>query len=89
MAHALSNQCAAPHRHGRTMTAQPPARAFVALYHSDTVNHCPGCGGTHWHVGRMSAECAMCETALPLAQVAAQPMRPLFHVTSSATLQAA
>ena len=28
----------------------------------------PGCGRTHWIIGRMSAECAFCATALPLAE---------------------
>ena len=60
-------------------------RGFMPLYHSGDVNHCPGCGGKSWHVGRMSAECATCETAIPLADVAAQPMQPLFRVTRSRT----
>ncbi len=28
---------------------------------------CPGCGKSHWHVGRSTAECAYCATALPLS----------------------
>ena len=36
------------------------------FYREDAVNHCPGCGRTHWHVGRTMAECAFCATALPL-----------------------
>ena len=28
---------------------------------------CPDCDATSWHVGRRSAECAFCGTALPLA----------------------
>lgn len=27
---------------------------------------CPGCGQSHWLIGRMTAECAVCATALPL-----------------------
>ncbi|WOE76167.1 hypothetical protein [Alterisphingorhabdus coralli] len=65
------------------------ARGFRPLYRAGSVNHCPGCGQTQWHVGRMSAECAHCGTAIPLAHVAAQPMQPLFHVTESATILAA
>lgn len=53
-------------------------RGFTALYHSDVVNHCPACGHTQWHIGRAMAECAFCETALPLASSSAQPMEPLF-----------
>ena len=37
------------------------------MYRENQVNHCPGCGRTHWYVGRMSAECGFCSTALPLA----------------------
>lgn len=69
--------------------ARPNPRGFMPLYRAGTVNHCPGCGGTHWHIGRMSAECAQCETAIPLADVAVQPMQPLFHVTRSRTAEAA
>lgn len=28
---------------------------------------CPGCGRSAFHIGRQSAECAHCATALPLA----------------------
>jgi len=45
------------------------ARGYQPLYHLDIVNRCPGCGKSHWHVGRFSAECAHCETTLPLAMV--------------------
>ena len=27
---------------------------------------CPGCGKTNWFVGRSTAECAYCATALPI-----------------------
>lgn len=29
-------------------------------------NSCPGCGQSHWVIGRMTAECAFCATALPI-----------------------
>ncbi|MDZ7588798.1 MAG: hypothetical protein U5J78_06575 [Parasphingorhabdus sp.] len=61
------------------------ARGFMPLYHQDIVNRCPGCGKSHWHVGRMSAECAHCHTALPLAMVASQPMEPRFTERFSKT----
>jgi hypothetical protein len=32
----------------------------------ESVPVCPGCGRTHWLVGRSTAECAFCATALPL-----------------------
>ena len=28
---------------------------------------CPGCGQAQWLIGRATAECALCGTALPLA----------------------
>ena len=40
---------------------------YVLVYHPGCINFCPGCARTHWHVGRHSAECAFCMTALPLA----------------------
>lgn len=42
-------------------------RGYHAAYVEGEVNHCPGCGKTHWLIGRISAECAFCSTALPLA----------------------
>ena len=50
------------------MAFDPTIRGgFHAVYWPDTVNHCPGCGRTHWYVGRFSADCGFCATALPLA----------------------
>lgn len=45
---------------------RPLERGYHAVYREHEVNHCPGCGRTHWLIGRMSAECAFCATALPL-----------------------
>jgi hypothetical protein len=59
---------------------------YTLLYHKGETNHCPGCGGTHWMVGRSSAECARCDTALPLAEqahdrhCAPEPRKPLLLV---------
>jgi hypothetical protein len=47
---------------------KPYERGYHAVYREHEVNHCPGCGRTHWLIGRVSAECAFCETALPLAE---------------------
>jgi hypothetical protein len=47
---------------------EPAGRGYNLVYHAEAVNHCPGCGRTHWIIGRMSAECAFCATALPLAE---------------------
>lgn len=41
-------------------------RGYRLVYREHEVNHCPGCSRTHWYVGRTMAECAFCETALPL-----------------------
>lgn len=64
-------------------------RGYQPMYHLDIVNRCPGCGKSHWHVGRFSAECAHCETALPLAMVSSQPMQPRFTESFSKTAMAA
>jgi len=49
-------------------TYHPTTRGYHAVYREREVNHCPGCGRTHWIIGRVSAECAFCATALPLAE---------------------
>ena len=47
----------------------PALRGYHVVYRQHETNHCPGCGRSHWHVGRSSAECGFCATALPLAGV--------------------
>lgn len=42
-------------------------RGYHAVYRPHERNHCPGCGRSHWIVGRRLAECGFCATALPLA----------------------
>lgn len=42
-------------------------RGAYAVYHHGETNRCPRCGRSHWQVGRTMAECAFCETALPIA----------------------
>jgi hypothetical protein len=44
------------------------ARGYMPVYHAHEVNRCPGCGRSHWLVGRLLAECAFCATALPLSE---------------------
>ena len=60
------------------MSITPAARGYYAVYRPDMVNHCPGCGRSHWLVGRLLAECGFCHTALPLSESysrsAASPM---------------
>ena len=46
----------------------PAKRGYHAVYRENQVNHCPGCGRTHWYIGRTLAECGFCATALPLSE---------------------
>ncbi len=57
------------------MTAIPASRSFKldlsvrgysVLFRTDEVNRCPGCGHSQWYVGRITAECSVCGTALPI-----------------------
>ena len=45
----------------------PGRTGYRVAYHEAETNHCPSCGRSHWLVGRMTAECAYCATALPLS----------------------
>lgn len=45
----------------------PIHSGYRVMYRPGQVNHCPGCGQTGWHVGRVTAQCAFCGTALALA----------------------
>jgi uncharacterized protein (DUF983 family) len=50
----------------------PAARGYSVAYRPGQANFCPGCGRSHWFVGRVSAECGFCATALPLIEATAQ-----------------
>ncbi len=39
---------------------------YRPVYRAEEINHCPGCGKSQWMVGRVTAECAFCSTALPI-----------------------
>ncbi|MCD2323707.1 hypothetical protein LQ953_06725 [Sphingomonas sp. IC-56] len=39
---------------------------YRVAYRPQETNHCPGCSQSHWLIGRLTAECAFCGTALPL-----------------------
>ena len=43
------------------------ARGFLPVFRAGEQMRCPACGGANWHVGRKSAECGFCSTALPIA----------------------
>ena len=45
----------------------PTIRGYQMLYRPGEPNRCPGCGRSHWVVGRTSAECGFCATAIGLA----------------------
>lgn len=72
----------------------PGSRGYHAVYHDGEINHCPACGRTHWLIGRLSAECAFCTTALPLKDAMMQGPAPQIsfwrsHPPSYADLDAA
>jgi uncharacterized protein (DUF983 family) len=37
---------------------------YRVAYRPGETNRCPGCGDEHWLVGRITAECAFCGTAI-------------------------
>jgi hypothetical protein len=43
-------------------------RGHHIVYRANSSNHCPGCGRSQWYVGRITAECGFCGTAVPLAE---------------------
>src|SRR5690348_304876 len=43
-------------------------RGHHIVYRANESNHCPGCGRSQWFIGRISAECGFCGTAVPLAE---------------------
>ncbi len=51
---------------GGNLFPKAAERGYHIVYRDHQTNHCPGCGHTNWYVGRSMAECAFCETALPL-----------------------
>ena len=50
----------------------PAARGYSVGYRAGQPNFCPGCGRSHWFVGRVSAECGFCATALPLIEASSR-----------------
>jgi len=64
-------------------------RGYHAVYRENQVNHCPGCGRTHWYVGRVLAECGFCATALPLSESFRQPATASFSSRSRPLQQSA
>lgn len=50
-----------PAPHIAAPTRPQIGQGYRAMYHRG--EHC---GGSNWHVGRIMAECAFCQTALPI-----------------------
>lgn len=51
---------------GGCIVPRADMRGYHIMYREHETNYCPGCGHTHWYIGRILAECAFCATALPL-----------------------
>ena len=73
----------------RSTAFDPATRGYHAVYRDGQVNHCPGCGRTHWIIGRLSAECAFCTTALPLREAtnSGPAATPVFWRSRSSSAQ--
>ncbi len=54
-------------REGRDFDLDLSARGHHVVYRANESNRCPGCGRAQWFVGRITAECGFCGTAVPLA----------------------
>ena len=52
-------------------------RGHHIVYRANESNHCPGCGRSHWHIGRVTAECGFCGTAVPLAETSVVEASPV------------
>ncbi len=72
---------------GGTAPFRPQDRGYHVAYRDHEVNHCPGCGRSHWLIGRMMAECAFCATALPLESGLMVGDRTVRHHTRRPSLQ--
>lgn len=49
-----------------SITGSPATFSYAPLYRGDEANHCPGCDRQQWIIGRMTAECCFCGSAMPL-----------------------
>jgi len=59
-------------RASATFAAGLAKRGHHIVYRANSANHCPGCGRSQWYIGRVSAECGFCGTAVPLAETGTQ-----------------
>jgi len=67
----------------------PARRGYQFVYRDNETNRCPGCGRTHWYIGRLLAECGFCGTAIPLAESFRQPPAAVFITRSRPRLPSA
>ena len=58
-------------------------RGHHIVYRTNASNHCPGCGRSQWYIGRSSAECGFCGTAVPLAETSWQEASPRSALASA------
>ena len=63
-------------------------RGHHIVYRANSLNHCPGCGRSQWYIGRISAECGFCGTAVPLAEAAWQEASPRSPTAAAKTTSA-
>jgi ribosomal protein L37AE/L43A len=71
MADVLVFERAAP-----SFAASLARRGHHIVYRANESNHCPGCGRSQWYIGRVSAECGFCGTAVPLAEASWHEAKP-------------
>ena len=76
MADVLVFERAAP-----SFAASLARRGHHIVYRANEANHCPGCGRSQWYIGRFSAECGFCGTAVPLAEASWQEASPISPTT--------
>ena len=74
-------------RAAATFAAGLAKRGHHVVYRMNASNHCPGCGRSQWYIGRASAECGFCGTAVPLAETAWQPASPRGGQAAPASLK--
>jgi len=61
-----------------------PIGGFRPLYHEEDENRCPACGQRQWIVGRLTAQCVFCDTALPLDHITGHGCTPRFFTSTDA-----
>jgi PilZ domain len=84
MANVLVFERAAP-----SFAAGLAKRGHHIVYRANESNHCPGCGRSHWYIGRVSAECGFCGTAVPLAEASWHEASPTKSSASARSVSVA